>query len=593
MKVLVSGALGNIGAGTVEQLLSRGHRVRCFDIFNRSNEKKAAGLPAGAEMFWGDLRNPRDVFSAVEGMDVVIHLAFVVPKLSATGIDCEDEPDWAWEVNVGGTRNMLEAMKAWEHPPRIIFASSLHVYGITADQPPPRRVSDRLKPLENYARHKVECERLVRSSGLSWSIFRLAAALPFSLKLDPAMFEIPLGNRMEYVHNRDVGLALAKGVANEQIWGKVLHIGGGPRCWYTYGQIVGKVLDCIGIGMLPEQAFSGKPFSTDWIDTEESQSLLRYQRYTLDDYLNELSARLGLLRPLARIFRPLVRAALLARSPYYRVRRFARQRQEMRGKLALVTCAASSFGEAVARKLAQEGLRVLLIETPGEDLGRLAFQIREEGGRVETLRADLSRSINAARMFRKIDRSCGPVEILVNQAGLVWPYERTDSLTFGGWERIERDLLGIIRLSELVLENMKRRGRGQLIFLEPALKLLPVRPTALLHGMRSFYRVYMKSLNRELIGSPVRVSLVKTGIPTTELLSISRLLSVFSRRRGYGLQVRPEVLANKIWVLIIKPQAVIYIPHFIRLFSWLETYAGWLVELMRRRFAPARVDGSP
>jgi NADP-dependent 3-hydroxy acid dehydrogenase YdfG len=590
MNVLVTGAFGNIGEGAVEEILRRGHRVRCFDIPNRGNYKKAARLEERAEIFWGDLRSPRDTAAAVQGMDLVIHLAFVIPKLSATGIGCEDQPDWAWEVNVGGTRNLLQAIAALENPAGIIFASSLHIYGITQDQQPPRRVTDPLKPMENYARHKVECERLVRHSGLRWSIFRFAAALPFSLKLDPAMFEIPLDNRMEYVHYRDVGLALANALTSPVVWSKVLHIGGGIRCQYTYREIVQKVLDGVGVGMLPGEAFGRRPFSTDWIDTEESQRLLHFQRYTLDDYMREFSAKLGLRIILAKMFRPLVRAALLARSPYYRVRRFQKQREAMSGKLAVVTCAATSFGEAAAKKLAQEGLRLLLVEKPGDHLESLAFQIREERGQVDVMAVDMSRGAEVLRLFRKVRRCWGPIDVLVNYADLVWFNSHGDAYRTGMWKRIERNLLGVIRFSELVLEDMKRSGRGHVVFLESALKLFPLRPNALLRGIRSFFRVYVQNLNRELRRSPVRVSLVKSGIATTDLLKISRVLAVFSRRdRTYGVEVRPEVLANRIWLLLVRPEPVIYIPRFVRLFAWMETYAGWLVEFIRTRLSPVRV----
>jgi NADP-dependent 3-hydroxy acid dehydrogenase YdfG len=262
----------------------------------------------------------------------------------------------------------------------------------------------------------------------------------------------------------------------------------------------------------------------------------------------------------------------------------------MRGKLAVVTCGAASFGEAAAKKLAQEGMELLLLEKPGEDLQYLAFQIREEGGSADVLTADFSRGEKVIQLFRKIRRVWGPVDVLVNHADLVWLNDRKEAYNSRIWKRIERNLLGVIRFSELILEDMKKFGKGHVVFLEPALKLLPIRPTPLLRGVRSFFREYIRHLNKELRLSPVRVSLVRAGIATTDLLKISRLLRVFSRRnRSYGVEVRPEILANRIWLLLIRPEPVIYIPRFVRIFAWMDTYAGWLVEFIRTRLSPVRV----
>jgi nucleoside-diphosphate-sugar epimerase len=307
-----------VGTSTVRELIAQGHRVRCLDLKTEANERAARRFGGLAEVTWGDLRRPEDVAAAVVDQDVVIHLGFIIPKLSATGVECEQRPDWAREINVGGTRNLLEAMQRLPCPPRLLFASSLHIYGRTQHLPPPRTAADPVLPIENYARHKVECEALVRASGLQWSIFRLAATLPVSMKLDPGMFDVPLGNRMEYCHTRDVGLAFANAVNNPEVWGKVLLIGGGPRCQYYYRQIARAVLNGLGVGMLPARAFATVPFATDWLDTSESQRLLNYQRRTMDDYVRDMQAYLGFRRHLARIFRPVVRAMLLRRSPYFR-----------------------------------------------------------------------------------------------------------------------------------------------------------------------------------------------------------------------------------------------------------------------------------
>lgn len=327
MNVLLTGAFGNIGKSTLEELVRRGHTVRCFDLPAKANLKAAQSYVARygsqIEPMWGDLRRPDDVARAVQGQHAVIHLAFIIPKLSATGIESEKAPDLAYEVNVGGTRNLIQAISAQSEPPRLIFASSYHVFGRTQHLPPPRTVLDPVVPVEHYTRHKIECERMVQTLQSDWAIFRLSASMPFSIRLDPGMFDVPLDNRMEYVHSRDVALAFANALETDAVWGRLLLIGGGPRCQYRFREIVERILGAMGVGMLPGEAFSTVPFCTDWVDTTISQKLLRYQTRDLDDYVREMKQLLGLRIVLIRLFRPLVRRWVLSRSPYYRRRKAA------------------------------------------------------------------------------------------------------------------------------------------------------------------------------------------------------------------------------------------------------------------------------
>ncbi len=316
MKVLVTGALGNIGQAAVRALLSHGHDVTLFDAPTRRNRRAARAFRRRARILWGDIRDPQAVARAVQGQDVVVHLAFVIPRLSATGQNSEEAPAWAREVNVGGTRHVIEALEAQPQPPRLLFTSSLHIYGVTQHLPPPRRVEDPPNPLEHYSRHKVEAENLVRASSLTWTIFRLAAALPVTLILDAGIFDVPLDNRFEFVHRDDVAHAIAHAVTSDDVWGKTFHIGGGPRCQFRYRDVAERILDTVGIGMLPEAAFSRAPYPVDWLDTSESQHLLRYQQRTLEHYVRDLRQLLGWRRWLVRAFRPWVRWHLLRHSPH-------------------------------------------------------------------------------------------------------------------------------------------------------------------------------------------------------------------------------------------------------------------------------------
>jgi nucleoside-diphosphate-sugar epimerase len=322
MKILLTGAFGNIGEATLTELVGRGHDVRCFDVPTERNRKIArAWTDQPVEIVWGDLRNPEDVRRAVEGCEVILHIAFVIPKLSATGKESEADPEWARSINVDGSRNLIEAVQELAPDARFLFTSSLHVYGPTQHLPPPRTVDDPVNPVEHYSRHKVEVEGMVRASGLTWTIFRLGASMPVQMIFDPGMFDVPLDNRIEYVYRGDVALAIANALETEEVWGRLWLIGGGPRNQYIYRDMATKILDALGVGMLPDEAFSTEPYPTDWLDTAESERVLRFQKHTLDDYVDEMRHKLGWRRTLVRLFRPAVRAWLLRQSPYYQAAR--------------------------------------------------------------------------------------------------------------------------------------------------------------------------------------------------------------------------------------------------------------------------------
>ena len=314
MNILITGAFGNIGRSTLRALAGRGHLVRCFDLPSRTNQRLAAKHAVDCEVVWGDIRQFEDVQRAVLNQELVLHLAAIIPELSHTGNKSEQEPILAHAVNVGGMRNLIEAVQRMAQPARIVFTSTLHVYGRTQHLPPPRTTACTVNPVETYAKQKVMCEQLLRDSGLQWAVFRLAAAIPVKLVFEKAMFLIPQHNRLEFVHTRDVGYALANAVDKPNLWGMVWLIGGGARCQLTYGCMLNQVMALIGQKPLPSSIFSKLDYSVDWLDTQASQQLLRYQQRTFDDYVSELHTLLGDKLYWLRLFRPLVRQALLLRS---------------------------------------------------------------------------------------------------------------------------------------------------------------------------------------------------------------------------------------------------------------------------------------
>ena len=313
MKVLLTGAFGNFGTTTLHCLLEQGHEVRCFDLQTNANQKTAAKFDNKIETIWGDVRRPEDLALAVQDRDAVIHLAFIVDMLSS-----ENQPEWAWEINVGGTTNLLDAIKGNSDPSKIIFASSTSVFGHTQHLDPPRTLSDPVQPTSIYTNHKVECEELIKKSGLDWSILRIAFSPPESSgSFEPVLFQLEPESRLEFVHPRDVGLAVANAVSSTEIWGKTLLVGGGSGCQLYYRDFIRKLMKAIGIQPLPDDAFALPPSSPmDWVDSSECQMLLNYQKHSFEDFVSEIPASMGSSRYLVRLMGPLIRRSILNQSPY-------------------------------------------------------------------------------------------------------------------------------------------------------------------------------------------------------------------------------------------------------------------------------------
>lgn len=311
MRVLLTGAFGNVGTSVLREVAGRGHDVVCFDVPSRANRKLATKFRAHAS--WGDIRDRSDVEQAMAGCEAVIHLAAVIPPGS------DRKPDLAEAVNVGGTANIIAAAQA-QRGVRIVFASSLALFGRTQHLPPPRTLDDPVRVTDAYTRHKAACEEMLRASGLDVAIMRFGAVLPLQVlnSIDPLMFEVPLADRIEFVHTYDVALALLNALEQEAVWGRTLLIGGGPSCQLYQREIIGRGLAAAGLAMLPDRAFGTTPYHTDWLDTTESQSLLEYQRFTYDDYLADLIRVLGWRRHAVQVLRPIIRWWMLRGSPYYR-----------------------------------------------------------------------------------------------------------------------------------------------------------------------------------------------------------------------------------------------------------------------------------
>jgi nucleoside-diphosphate-sugar epimerase len=325
MRVLLTGALGNVGLYTVDALLEEGHDVVAFDLESPRARRFASRLDRRVRVAWGDLTDPASLGAALNGVDAVVHLAAILPP------HVDEAPELARRVNVGGTRSLIEQMEGSRTARRLVFASSQGVFGDVQDREPPLRVETPVSPTDEYGRHKVACEQAIQQSGLRWTILRLGVAVPTRLIGAPhdlrSGFEISADARIEFIHPADAGTAFARAVACEDAIGKILHIGGGETCQRIHGELFNELMGAIGIGPIPAEAFVRTEvprFPGDWLDTEESQRLLRYQKRGLVELTADMRRDLGVVAPLIRLLRPVVTWFVVRSSPYLSENRRAR-----------------------------------------------------------------------------------------------------------------------------------------------------------------------------------------------------------------------------------------------------------------------------
>lgn len=325
MRVLVTGGLGLVGSSVTAELLAAGHTVRVFDrAASDRSVRRAVRLASGGrksaasgriEAVTGDLCNIAEVGEAVRNADAVIHLAALIPPAS------DRLPGYARYVNAGGTRNIVEAMERSAPAARLLFTSSIAVYGDRRARPL-IRVEDATNPGEHgYAAQKLEAESIVRNSKLDWSIFRLSYIVsPRKLTMDPLMFEMPLETSLEVCTVGDTARALARAVTVPGTTGRTLHIAGGPLCRTTYRDYLDRMAELFGLGQggFPAEAFSTADFHCGFMDTAEAQTLLRFQSETLEDYYRDVARTVRLKRPLLRLARTPARSVLLQRSRHWR-----------------------------------------------------------------------------------------------------------------------------------------------------------------------------------------------------------------------------------------------------------------------------------
>lgn len=254
------------------------------------------------------------------------------------------------------------------------------------------------------------------------------------------------------------------------------------------------------------------------------------------------------------------------------------QAEAWRGRIALITGASSGIGAATARKLASEGLTVLLAARRQERLEALRAEIVSHGGSAHAYPVDLSEPAERQALFERVMHQFSALDVLVNNAGLGWYgyYEKMDFPTLH--QMLQVNVAAVAEMSRFFLPGMRARNRGHIINIGSIAGELPNQGIALYAASKAFLNAFTTSLYRELKGSRVRVSVVRPGPVTTEFFDTAAGASAGRRIPAERFAIPPQAVADCVWRLLLHPRRAAYVPRGLSLTPWLEFSLGWLID---------------
>lgn len=164
MTTLVTGAAGFVGSHAIDELLAQGAALRALV---RDGNQAAKLQRRGVEVVIGDMRDPRVLWEAVEGMQVIYHCAAAVgPKYT---------PRELYDINLAGARNLLDAVRE-NGAGRVVLLTSVNVLGTRHLDPATEEIACR-RSHDAAADVKIDIEELAwdyeRRHGVDVTVLRL------------------------------------------------------------------------------------------------------------------------------------------------------------------------------------------------------------------------------------------------------------------------------------------------------------------------------------------------------------------------------------------------------------------------------------
>ncbi len=187
--------------------------------------------------------------------------------------------------------------------------------------------------------------------------------------------------------------------------------------------------------------------------------------------------------------------------------------QDLTGKVAVITGASSGIGEATARLLVSEGVRVVLVARRRE---RIAALVEDLGDAAVALTADVGDAAAVASVFAEVERRFGGLDLLFNNAGL-GVNARFEASDPADWKRmIDVNLYGVLHCTQAAIPLMRGRAGAMISSVSSVGGRYGTESWSVYSATKFAVVGFHDALRKELGGEGIRVSVIEPGAVWTE-----------------------------------------------------------------------------
>jgi NAD(P)-dependent dehydrogenase (short-subunit alcohol dehydrogenase family) len=188
-------------------------------------------------------------------------------------------------------------------------------------------------------------------------------------------------------------------------------------------------------------------------------------------------------------------------------------------KVAVVTGGSLGIGRAVCVLLAREGAKVAVTDILDEEGKKLVDEIRGAKGTAEYWHLDVSREREVERVFAEIGDKFGPINVLVNNAGISGVNKPTDEVTEAEWDALMAvNVKGVFFCTKHVIAHMRKAGRGSIINLSSIYGIIGAGDVPPYHASKGAVRLMTKNDALIYARDRIRVNSVHPGFIWTPMV---------------------------------------------------------------------------